>query len=226
MAVVSPIPRRNQKWVQMALDGLTEGASMVPDQLVLAKLHGAIYLAAVLTKDKSLEVQQVAVSVAAHRILGVTFRNSNVIQEEIASTLQEVVSGSGLKPGGELDTATSSGLEAALEVLQKRVDECLDQPATYTWPGTSAGQYQPTEGQGPVPMMPQAVCIRPFCLSNITTFRAPPPPALDTIRYVGEIFLQRAKGSRTSSSRDLWENRMAFLFVEMPTTYELCAPIS
>ncbi|ROT38892.1 acid phosphatase/Vanadium-dependent haloperoxidase [Sodiomyces alkalinus F11] len=218
----------NQQWTDMVRGGVAPSNTTLPIPILPAMIHGAMYLASVLTKDDPLLVQQAAVSVAAHGVLESIYNNSVPVQDAIDDTLETVLSEleSGGCNGTDPDTATAIarasavGRDAAAELLAKRVDPCFHEPPEYAWGPPEAGVYQRTEGQGLVPQAPQSVCLRPFAgLDDITRFRAPPPPATDSEEFEEEIEFQLAKGGLNSTSRTDEERDIAYFWEGPPAVY-------
>ena len=116
-----------------------------------------------------------AVIAAAHRTL-VTLRPGSAAALDVlrANSLAAIPDGPAKEAG------IAAGEDAAAAMLSLRADDGWDDVVPYT-PGTEPGDYRPLPGQSA--LLPGWGQVTPFGLSDVSEFRLPPPPALDSGRY-------------------------------------------
>jgi hypothetical protein len=153
-----------------------------------------------------------AVIAAAHRTL-VTLRPDraaalNVLRDNALAAIPN---------GPAKEAGILAGEDAAAALLLLRADdgsvEAADTPYT---PGTGPGDYRPLPGQ--TPLLPGWGQVTPFGLLDVTEFRLPPPPALDSGRYADDYNDVKRLGSLNSPFRPQDRTDVArFYAVTSPT---------
>jgi hypothetical protein len=115
--------------------------------------------------------------------------------------------------------ATAIGRKAALKVTTARQEDGLNNFINYVYQPATPGVYQRTPGSAFVaPDTPQARYLRPFGgLHNITAFRAPPPPSLNSSVYEGFLNYTKARGEKNSTVRTPHDTETAFFWRETST---------
>jgi hypothetical protein len=191
------------------------GLQSPPSGWFEAIVQGAVYLAATETEQESLEVQQLAVSHAAHDTLVWTFHGTR-LYATVNSKLKAVLGPIGLDPeSGEAKKATEVGREAAKKATTARADDGINYFVDFTPLPPDPGNYQATPGGQPIPDTPQARFIRLFGgLGDVTQFRAPPPPSVNSSEYEDFVVFVKEQGQRNSSVREPYDTETAYYWRE------------
>jgi hypothetical protein len=198
---------------------LIGGLQSPPSGWFEAIVQASIYVAAVNTKNESLAFQQLAVSHAAHNSLTWTFHGTRNFGN-IFKAAQDILGKIGIS---EQDNAywraAAIGRKAAARVTSARQDDGLNDFVNYVYHPAIPGVYQRTPGSAFVaPDTPQARYLRPFGgLYNITKFRAPPPPLLNSSAYEGFLNYTKAQGEKNSTVRTPYDTETAFFWRETST---------
>ncbi len=93
------------------------------------------------------------------------------------------------------------GEQAAGAILAARVNDGSALPAAAFKPGAGPGDYQLTPPKFAPPVFGQWGAVTPFALAAGDQFRPPPPPALDSARYLDDFNEVKALGRLDSTSR-------------------------
>jgi hypothetical protein len=119
----------------------------------------------------------------------------------------------------EYARAAAIGRKSALKVTTARQDDGPNNFINYVYQPATPGVYQRTPGSDFVALdTPQARYLRPFGgLQNITHFRAPPPPSLNSLTYEAFLNYTKAQGERNSKTRTPYEAETAFFWRETST---------
>jgi hypothetical protein len=176
-------------------------------------------VAAVHTANESLAFQQLAVSHAAHDSLTWTFHGTRNFGN-IFKAAQDVLSQIGINEVEEQYTrAATIGQKAALKATTARQNDGLNHFVNYVYQPATPGVYQRTPGSAFVaPDTPQARYLRPFGgLKNITAYRAPPPPSLNSSAYEGFLNYTKSQGEKNSTVRTPYDTETAFFWRETST---------
>ncbi|RKX31609.1 MAG: hypothetical protein DRP71_13165 [Verrucomicrobia bacterium] len=92
------------------------------------------------------------------------------------------------------------GQQVARDVLTERSGDGSSQSITYI-PHSKPGMWRRTGPRFRPPELPQWPLVRPFVLFDVSAFRAPPPPALDSPEYASDWNEVRLLGARDSETR-------------------------
>jgi hypothetical protein len=143
------------------------------------------------------------------------------LDRALAATLGRVPEGRAKRRG------TEAGKRAAADVLAERAGDGLDtESLDIPWspPPVAPGVWQPTPPTfGPAVRAGQRYA-RAFLLRSNDQFRPPPPPALDSARYLTALAEVRAYGSEASSVRTPAQTDIA-RFWQAGATNVLYAPV-
>jgi hypothetical protein len=137
-----------------------------------------------------------AAAQAAHDVLATLYPSqAPMLHTKLTTTLASVSDGSA-KTGG-----IALGQEAARRMIDLRKDDdvkgALD-PKSYQ-PGSAPGDFVPQSGQEA--HAPGWGSIAPFVVPDVTPYRAPPPPALDSPAYAAAFNEVKDLGGLTSTTR-------------------------
>ena len=115
----------------------------------------------------------------------------------------------------QYEEAASIGQEAVIRVTTARAGDGLDNFVNYVFGPEEPGVYQQTPGGLSAPDTPQARYLRTFGgLGDITRFRAPPPPSIDSPEYEEFLNYVKEQGSNTSTVRSDFDTETAFFWRE------------
>lgn len=144
--------------------------------------------------------QDAAAATAAYRVLLAAFPNRKaVLDDSYAITMAEIGDERAREAGRQIGEAAA---KAALAV--GGIDPAIEQ-APYR-PRTVAGEWVPTE----LPSIESYLyAFRPWVIPSAEALRPPPPPALNSPRWVQDYEEVRRLGSRTSSERTAHQSLMA-----------------
>jgi hypothetical protein len=180
-----------------------------------AIVQAAVYLAATEAQQDSLEVQQLAVSHAAHDTLIWTFHGTR-LYATVNSKLKAVLDPIGLDPESEEALrAAQVGREAARKATVARADDGINYFVDYTPLPAYPGVYQATPGGSAIPDTPQARFIRLFGgVGDVEQFRAPPPPSVNSSEYEEILLFVKEQGARNSTVRTPYDTDTAYIWRE------------
>jgi hypothetical protein len=182
-------------------------------------VQAAVYQAAVKSKHENIEFQQLAVSHAAHDAILWVFHGTR-IYNPVDAALRAVIPIIGLDPNSAKGKeATGVGRAAAAKVAQARANDKLTNFVDFTYGPKEPGVYQATPGSNPLPDTPQARFITPFAgLRDITRFRAPPPPKIDSKEYEAQVLYVKEQGALDSPKRTPYDTDTAYFWRESSIT--------
>ena len=195
------------------------GLQSPPSARYQAIVQAAIYQAAVKSKHESLEFQQLAVSHAAHNAILWVFQGTR-LYNAVDASLRAVIPAIGLDPNSDKGKeAARAGQNAAAIVAHARAEDKLTNFVDYVYGPKEPGVYQQTPGSNPLPDTPQARFVRPFAeLGDISRFRAPPPPALNSKEYEEDVLYVKEYGSVNSTVRKPYDTETAYFWRESSVT--------
>ena len=143
---------------------------------------------------------------AAHDVLVARFPSQSATLDTL---LDNYLSGLGLQG----DAGLGTGQQAAANILNLRAGDGSfpANPEVFTG-GTAPGEWRPT----PPALAPMAVpwlgAVTPFTLKEITQFRSPGPPSLDSGKYVRDYNETKVLGSTNSTTRTQAQTDLALFY--------------
>lgn len=115
----------------------------------------------------------------------------------------------------EYHRAAVIGQEAALRATTARQDDLLNNFVQYVYGPAEPGVYQRTPGGLNAPDTPQARYLRTFGgIGDITKFRAPPPPAINSSEYEEILNYVKVQGDQNSTVRSAYDTETALFWRE------------
>jgi hypothetical protein len=105
------------------------------------------------------------------------------------------------------------GAASAQAIVSMRTDDGWDEPGTYAFQ-EGPGAYRTTPPWDGFTLQPGFRHARPFSFDDPTTFRPPPPPALDSPEYADALNEVRVQGDSTSTVRTADETGYAVWWME------------
>jgi hypothetical protein len=208
-----------QYWVDQSIlltnGTVVRGLPSPPSAWFPAIVQGAIYSAALESRGKSRDFQQLAVSHAAHDALAWTFHGVS-LGGTIDNALRRVLADISISTSSkDYDRAVKIGRKAAEKVARARTGDKIDHFVDYKHGPAEPGRYQPTPGGRPLPDTPQARFIRPFGgIKDLTKFRAPEPPEATAEGYEKYVVELIELGGRESTNRTEDETHIAYFWLE------------
>ncbi|KAL2124985.1 hypothetical protein VTJ04DRAFT_1350 [Mycothermus thermophilus] len=204
---------------QLVNGTLGSGLQSPPSAWFPAIVQGAVYQAAVKAKKEPLDVQQLAVSHAAHDALLWVFHGTR-LYNPINAALRSVIPAIGLDPNSPKGkNAVKIGREAAVKVAQARAADKITNFVDFVYGPQNVGVYQQTPGSQPLPDTPQARYVTPFAgLGDISKFRAPPPPKTNSKAYEEDLLFVKEYGSLNSTKRSQYDTDTAYFWLESSVT--------
>ena len=180
----------------------------------LAVTSASMYNAAANNQYESLDFQQLAVSHAAHDTLTWIFQGARLSPyiDQALQTIQIQIS----LTNSSIDDAVSGGRRAALEVIEARSSDGLNNFVPYTFGPATPGIYQLTlTGYGLPPDGPQVPYVRLFSNSKpASNYLAPPHPSLDDPAYEGFLAYVKSIGFVNSTTRTFDQTDNALFWEE------------
>jgi hypothetical protein len=175
-----------------------------------------MYNAAVESKNKSLDFQQIAVSNAAHNTLTWIFHGTRLypyIDQALKAIQTQILATAGPL---NLTEAILTGRRAAREVVISRADDGLNNFVDYTFGPPAPGVYQLTiNGYGLPPDDPQVPFVSMFATGKpATAYLAPQPPSVNGTSYEGCLAQVKAIGASDSTSRTQEQTNIALFWRE------------
>ncbi|KXX79426.1 Vanadium chloroperoxidase [Madurella mycetomatis] len=206
-------------WQATASPRLDWGLPSPPSAWYQAIVQAAIYQAAVDSEGESLEFQQLAISHAAHNSILWVFHGTR-LYNPVNAALRAIIPVIGLDPNSAKGRdAARTGQSAAARVAHARSDDKITNFVDFTYGPKNPGVYQQTPGSNPLPDVPQARFITPFAaIGNISRFRAPPPPKIDSEEYEAQVLYVKEYGSLDSTSRTPYDTDTAYFWRESSVT--------
>ncbi|GIZ47767.1 hypothetical protein CKM354_001085000 [Cercospora kikuchii] len=199
----------------LANNSLIGGLQSPPSGWFTAIVHASVYVAALQSRDEELAFQQLAVSHAAHNALTWTFHGTRNFAN-IYDKMSNITARIGINhTSDDYRRAAEIGQSAAVRVTTARQGDLLDNFVQYVYGPEEPGVYQRTPGGLTAPDTPQARYLRTFGgIGNITRFRAPPPPAIDSEEYEGILNYVKAQGEQNSTERTDYNTETAYFWRE------------
>jgi membrane-associated phospholipid phosphatase len=155
-----------------------------------------------------------AAATAAWQVLKVLYprpEQSALFDAALAESLATVPDGPGKEAGRVL------GQQIAADMLAWRATDGSRATSTYL-PGTDPGDWRPTLPDFIPPNLPQWPGVTPFGVADVSAFRPPPPPALDSPEYAGAVNEVMAVGRFDSSARTAEQTAIALFWGDGPGT--------
>lgn len=195
------------------------GLPSPPSAWYQAIVQAAIYQAAVKSQGESLEFQQLAISHAAHNSILWVFHGTR-LYNPVNAALRAVIPLIGLDSNSAKGRdAAGTGQGAAARVAHARSDDKITNFVDFAYGPNNPGVYQQTPGSNPLPDVPQARFTTPFAaIGNISRFRAPPPPKIDSKEYETQVLYVKEYGSLDSTSRTPYDTDTAYFWRESSVT--------
>ncbi len=177
----------------------------------LATVHVAIYdavnaivgthttFAATPTTPAAGASQEAAAAAAAYGVLKGLFPNRSAQYQAAYDAFVAAIPADDAKTRG-----IAIGTEIATAIVALRANDGRFTAVTYT-PGTGPGNFR---GVNPVGVTSRF--IKPFAVTSLSQFRAPPPPALDSAAYAtdfNEVFALGVEPSAACEAQTNWKPR-------------------
>jgi len=177
-----------------------------------AYIHAAILAAAEGSAGKSREVQQVAVSHAAHNAITSIFpTNKAGYDKRLGEVLKSI--GASAEDG---KSGASIGQDAFAQVQKDRAGDGAHSYVEYKVQPAEVGVYQPTPPNFPIPQSPQGQNIKPFGgIKENILWKAPPAP--DSEGYEAELQTCIDFGGKKSKRTDE-QTQIAFFWGDEGST--------
>lgn len=212
---INCVPRVDQSAL-LTNNTIVGGLQSPPSGWFEAIVQASIYVTALETKNESLAFQQLAVSHAAHDSLTWVYHGSRNFGNIFKSAQDIIVKINISETDNHYWRAAAIGRKAVIKVTNARQDDKLNNFVNYVYKPATPGVYQRTPGSAFIaPDTPQARYLRPFGgLGNITQFRAPPPPSVNSSEYEAILNYVKAQGDRNSTVRTANNTETAYFFRE------------
>lgn len=197
-------------------NSLIGGLQSPPSGWFEAVVQASVYVAALESKNESLAFQQLAVTHAAHDSLTWVFHGTRNFGN-IFKAAQDIVAKINISESDDRYwRAASIGRRAAVRVTRAREDDKLNNFVNYIYQPAYPGVYQRTPGSAFVaPDTPQARYLRTFGgIGDVTKFRAPPPPSVNSTGYEAILNYVKSVGDRNSTVRTAYETETAYFWRE------------
>lgn len=189
----------------------------------LAMMHVAIYDSvnaidrahqpySVLIDPPANTSREAAVATAAYRILSQAYPNQIEYFDFVLYESLKKVPDSQSKTDG-----MTLGQYVADEIIALRAGDGWNTYVEYI-PGSNPGEWRPTP-PGYVPaLLPQWATVTPWAMTSPSQFRAPAPPALDSVQYGTDVNEVMDLGRVDSQSRTLEQTEIALYWADDPGT--------
>lgn len=149
-----------------------------------------------------------AASQAAYEVLMAAYPNrEDTITLVYKKWLEQVPAGISRQTGLDL------GKKAAASIIKLRVGDGHQKQGNYT-PMTKPGDYQYTPGWDGWVLKPDFDYARPFAMKEVTQFRAPSPPVLNSETYTQSYREVKAYGAKNSTLRSEDQTHYAHWWAE------------
>lgn len=149
------------------------------------------------------------VSVAIHAMADQILTNAYPLRQD---TIESVI-GSWMSSDSSDEISLDFGMFIADQYLNHRNGDGHEKQGEYT-PMSKPGDYQYTEGWDEWVFKPDFTVARPFSFDEITTFRVPPPPSLESARYARDYDEIVEYGGRLSAKRTSDQTHFAHWWAE------------
>jgi hypothetical protein len=152
---------------------------------------------------------EAAIAVAAHRTLaGLYPCHIEEFDAALDATLDHIPEGPAKTRGIE------HGQAVAEQVLKWRADD-KKISAKHSYKYTDeAGRWRPTPPANTEPLLPGWVKVQGFAVTDLTAFRPPAPPKLDSDAYAAALREVRSLGGTTSSTRTKEQTEIAHFWAD------------
>jgi len=145
---------------------------------------------------------------AAHDVLVARFPNQSGTLDKL---LDDYLNGLGLP----VDPGLAIGHQAAANILSLRAgDGSFPNPSPDFAGDTDPGDWRPTPPGLAHMAAPWLGAVTPFTIKDATQFRSPPPPSLDSGKYVREYDEVKALGSINSTARTKAQTDLANFYTD------------
>jgi len=145
---------------------------------------------------------------AAHDVLVARFPNQSGTLDKL---LDDYLNGLGLP----VDPGLAIGHQAAANILSLRAgDRSFPNPSPDFARDTDPGDWRPTPPGLAHMAAPWLGAVTPFTIKDATQFRSPPPPSLDSGKYVREYDEVKALGSINSTARTKAQTDLANFYTD------------
>ncbi len=146
----------------------------------------------------------VAVGVAAYRVLSVLFPNQKALfNAELQNTFSLAPKGMPRVYGQLLGSAVAN------RILRARANDGSSNTVLYTSTGL-VGRWEPTPPAFvQQPLLPQWPGVKPFAMSTASQFRSAPPPALTSLQYTTDFNEVKTLGAANSATRTADQTEIA-----------------
>jgi hypothetical protein len=152
--------------------------------------------------------QEAGVAAAAHRMLVYLFpAQQSTLDAEYNTSLAGIADGSSKKGG------IATGEAAAAAEIAARQGDGFNVDVAYE-PKTGPGNWQPTPPARLAAMTPWAGQMKPFTMTSASQFLPPPPPALDSELWKGDLQQVRTLGWVNSAERTPEQREIGLFWTE------------
>jgi hypothetical protein len=173
-------------------------------------LHLAIYRAVLEAEDRKMKLDsQIRVAHLAARESFLLFFPS---QKEVALELDGIHMKSAPSPA-----EFSMALKMVKDVFEEREGDGASTSVHFV-PDHAPGQWRRTPPNFRPPEFPHWGNVRPFVLKDVTVFRAPPPPSLDSDEYADELNTVKKMGEKSSPTRTSEQTLVAWFWSDFSYT--------
>lgn len=169
-------------------------------------IHRAVKAAAEQKLDAS--AQQQAAHLAAHAVFLSFFPSQSKLAEKIDSTV---------KTDATPDAVRQLVDQAVKRTFKERENDGSSTTIHYV-PSDKPGQWRRTPPNFRPPEFPHWGLVKPFMLEDVKSFRAPPPPALDSPQYAEEVNHLKAIGGKVSTLRTAEQTLIAKFWADFSYT--------
>jgi membrane-associated phospholipid phosphatase len=130
-----------------------------------------------------------------------------VFEATLAASLKTIPDGDSKERGLRL------GQQIATQLLQSRASDGASSPSSYT-PAGLAGHWSRSSPDFTPPELPHWGKVNPFAIHNVTAFRAPPPPSLNSAEYASAVDEVLRLGRLDSTERTLEQTNIATFWAD------------
>jgi hypothetical protein len=214
------------QWNNIALDAIRRNASSPPvASRALAMVNVAVHDAvasisrrynahnySVFDADGTASLDAAAVSAAFSTLVSL-FPNQESVFDR-----QRAISEAAFTDSND---AIAHGTDVGLQVAKLLIaDRATDGTQVYKpYPGSDApGQWRPTPPAYAMAENPQWAAQRPWCMTRDEQFRPPPPPAIDSERYIADHNQIFVLGAKFNSSRTADQTAIAEFWFDGPAS--------
>lgn len=120
-----------------------------------------------------------------------------------------------VRPSPSKDAGIEWGEFCAATILALRMDDGAQDVVDYE-PVAECGRWQPTLPSFGSPLFPQWPYVTPFAVENASDFRAPAPPACDSLEYAAALLEVQQLGAIDSELRSDDATEIAFFWEDGP----------